>query len=202
MKKNLITIFIMMWLVICPVPVVSKQLQLANNISGNENGTIDIIKLNVSTNKKLKDKQFLRNSWDLVKGKPGDNSLDLLMFSYHTRADRDQMNESNKLFAIDLDGYTIGTYNNSYHHQTYYVGIVRKVYEKNLPADINMDVNYKLMALRGYQNYEFNIAGITPLIVPVIGFSKGYLGIDFLASPGRTVTFATNFRVNLPNKKN
>ena len=184
-----------------PVRVLSKELQLANNINDNDNGKIDIIKLNISTNKKLKDKQFLKDSWEFVKGEPGDNALNLLMFSYHTREDRDQMNESNKLVAIDLDGYTLGTYNNSYHSQTYYAGITRKIYKKNLLQDINMDFKYKLMALHGYEHYEFNIGGITPLIVPMIGISKGLIGVDFLISPGRTVTFATTFRVNLPEKK-
>lgn len=199
MKKIIVIILIMM--VLFPVPVMSKELQLANNINNNGNGKIDIIKLNVSTNKKLKDKQFLKNSWEFVKGEPGDNALNLLMFSYHTREDRDQMNESNKLVAIDLDGYTLGTYNNSYHSQTYYAGITRKIYERNLLQDVNMDFKYKLMALHGYEHYEFNIGGITPLIVPMIGISKGLVGIDFLISPGRTVTFATTFRVNLPENK-
>ena len=199
MKK--ITILILILLIFCPAQVISKELQLANNINNNDNGKIDIIKLNVSTTKKLRDKQFLKNSWEFVKGEPGDNALNLLMFSYHTREDRDQMNESNKLVAIDLDGYTLGTYNNSYHTQTYYAGITRKIYEKKLLQDVNMDFKYKLMALHGYENYEFNIGGITPLIVPMIGISKGLIGVDFLISPGRTVTFATTFRVNLPEKK-
>ena len=199
MKK--ITILILILMILCPMPVLSKDLQIANNIDTNNNGKIDIIKLNISTNKKLKEKQFLKNSWEFIKGEPGDNALNLLMFSYHTREDRDQMNESNKLVAIDYDGYTLGTYNNSYHTQTYYAGITRKLYEKNLPEGVNMDFKYKLMALHGYENYEFNIAGITPLIVPMIGISKGLVGIDFLISPGRTVTFATTFRVNLPENK-
>ncbi|HIH33388.1 MAG TPA: hypothetical protein HA227_04005 [Candidatus Diapherotrites archaeon] len=201
MKKTAILILILMIMIIYPVPVLSKELQLANNVDNSENGKLGVIKLNVSTNKKLKDKQFLKNSWEFVKGEPSDNALNLLMFSYHTREDRDQMNESNKLVAIDLDGYTLGTYNNSYHSQTYYAGITRKIYEKNLPEDVNMDFKYKLMAMHGYERYEFNIGGITPLIVPVIGISKGLVGVDFLISPGRTVTFATTFRVNLPEKK-
>jgi len=201
MKKTTILLLILMIMTLFPVRVLSKELQLANNINDNDNGKIDIIKLNISTNKKLKDKQFLKDSWEFVKGEPGDNALNLLMFSYHTREDRDQMNESNKLVAIDLDGYTLGTYNNSYHSQTYYAGITRKIYKKNLLQDINMDFKYKLMALHGYEHYEFNIGGITPLIVPMIGISKGLIGVDFLISPGRTVTFATTFRVNLPEKK-
>ena len=55
MKK--ITILILILLIFCPAQVISKELQLANNINNNDNGKIDIIKLNVSTNKKLKDKQ-------------------------------------------------------------------------------------------------------------------------------------------------
>jgi len=198
--KNLIIIFLIL-IMNLSLPVLSKGLSLANNNSNFNNGKFDVIKLNISTTKKLKDKQFLKDSWDFIKGEPSDNSLNLLMFSYHTREDRDQMNESNKLVAIDYDGYTFGTYNNSYHAQTYYAGITRKVFEKKLFEDINMDVKYKLMALRGYQNYEFNIAGITPLIVPMVGFSKGPIGVDFLASPGKTVTFATTLRLNLPQNK-
>jgi len=198
--KNLIIIFLIL-IMNLSLPVLSKELSLANNSSAVNNGKFDVIRLNVSTNKKLKDKQLLKDSWEFIKGEQGDNSLNLLMFSYHTRSDRDQMNESNKLVAIDYDGYTLGTYNNSYHAQTYYAGITRKVFEKKLYEDINMDFKYKLMVLRGYKNYEFNINGFTPLIVPMVGFSKGLIGVDFLASPGKTVTFATTFRVNLPDNK-
>ena len=193
--------FLLLITIFYPLSVFANDLVPEDINSNTGNGKFDIIKLNVETNKKLKDKQFLKNSWEFVKGVPSQNSLDLIMFSYHTRKDRAEMNESNKLVGIDLNGYTLGTYNNSYHSQTYYAGITRKIFEKELPAGVNMDLNYKLMAMRGYQRYEFNIGGITPLIVPVLGFSKGPIGIDFLASPGKTVTFATNFRINLPKSK-
>lgn len=206
MKKFIIIIILAL---ICPLESFAQGLNIANNVITpvadtitNNNEKVNIIKLNIETNKKLKDdKKFLKNSWEYVKGKPSDNALNLLMFSYHTRSDRDLMNESNKLVGLDYNGYCIGTYNNSYHSQTYYAGITRKVYEKKLPVGVNMDVNYKLMAMKGYQRYEFNVGGITPLIVPEVAFSKGLLGVNFLLSPGKTITFATNFKVNLPKSK-
>lgn len=205
--KTLIKLIIMT-LMIFPIPALAQEIILANNnitadtITNSENKKVNIIKLNVETNKKFKtNNQFLKNSWEHIKGQPSDNALNLLMFSYHTRSDRDQMNESNKILGLDYKGYCIGTYNNSYHTQTYYAGITRKVYEKKLPSGIDIDVNYKLMALRGYKYYEFNVGGFTPLIVPELAFSKGLLGVNFLLSPGKTVTFATNFKVNLPKSK-
>jgi len=201
MKKLILTIlFVIMNL---PMSVSAKNFEFLENSNNAENtGKLDVIKLSVSSDTKFdEEKNFLKRSWTYIKGEPGDNAVDLMMFSYHTRKDRDQMNESNKLAAIDYNGYTVGTYNNSYHHQTYYGGIVRKVFHKDLPAGVNMDLNYKLLALYGYRQYEFNIGGVTPIIVPVIGFSKGLIGVDFLASPGKTVTFATNFRINLPDNK-
>jgi len=193
---------ILFLILILPLSATAQSLNVLDNSKTPQNsGKIDVIKLNISSGNKFDNKTFLKKSWTYIKGAPADNALDLLMFSYHTRKDRDQMNQSNKLAAIDYDGYTAGTYNNSYHHQTYYGGIDRKVFQKDLPAGFNMNLNYKLMALYGYRHYEFNIGGITPIIIPVIGFSKGLFGVDFLASPGKTITFATNFRINLPESK-
>lgn len=201
MKKILILVLIA--IILCPAPALSKDLEFFDNTDNksNGNGKIQIIKLNVSTNNNINEKALLKNSWDFIKGKAGDNSANLLMFSYHTRKDRALLNDSNKLLAVDYNGYCLGTYYNSYHAQTYYAGISRKLFEKDLIEGINMDVKYKLMVLRGYKNYEFNINGFTPLIVPMIGFSKGLVGVDFLISPGKTLTFATTFRINLPDNK-
>jgi len=167
-------------------------------LKANINKNTDKNKTNRDSNNLFKSNSY--KNWEFVKGQPVDDSIMLDMFSYHTRPDRDQMNESNKLAAIDFKGYSVGTFNNSYHIQTYYAGISRKVFEKKLPLGINFDCKYKLIALHGYARFEPDIKGITPLIIPMIGFSRGYMGIDFLASPGKTITFATNFRINLKNK--
>lgn len=163
----------------------------------------NVLKSTISSSRNFnKDGQFWQRTWTTLKGKPTEDALLLGMFSYHTRSDRDELNESNKLGAIDYNGYTLGTFNNSYHTQTYYVGLSRKIYEQQLPGDVDFKLKYKLVALHGYEREEPDIAGITPTVIPMIGFTKGYIGVDFLASPGRTVTFATNFRINLKDNKN
>lgn len=176
------------------VNMVKLDMPIDNNVSGN------ILKSGVSSSHKLNENNLWGKSWKLIKGQPIDDSILLGMYSYHTRKDRDQMNESNNLAAIDFKGYSLGTFNNSYHVQTYYVGIGRKVYEYELPYGVNMDLKYRLVAFHGYSRYEPDIAGITPTVIPMLGFSKGHLGVDFLISPGKTVTFATNLRINFKQK--
>jgi hypothetical protein len=160
----------------------------------NDNGKF---KLTVTTEEGFEKKGFWSNTGHFLKGKKGDDCVNFLMFSRHTMNNRDELNESNKLFSIDYNGYTFGTFNNSYHTQSYYVGITRKILERELAQGYKMDLKYKLMILRGYKYEEPDLAGFTPNIVPIIGFSKGLLGVDFLISPGKTATFATTFRINL-----
>lgn len=164
----------------------------------------NLITSTISSNKhKVKDKRnIFKRSWSFIKGKPADSSLLLGMFSYHTMEGRENLNETNNLAGVDCKGYTLGTFNNSYRVQTYYAGLSRKVYKQELLGGVDVDFKYKFVALYGYRDYEPDVLGITPNIIPMLGFTKGHVGIDFLVSPGKTLTFATNFRINLDNPKN
>ncbi|HSA06281.1 MAG TPA: hypothetical protein P5556_03805 [Candidatus Gastranaerophilales bacterium] len=158
----------------------------------------------IDKNYMIDEESRLQKLWNVAKGKPSKDAINLGMFSYHTMETRDQLNESNKLLGLDYKGYSVGTFNNSYHVQTYYAGISRQVYEKELPGNNSMQLKYKLIGMHGYERFEPDLFGITPIIIPVLGFDNKYLGVDFLISPGKTLTFATNFRINIdkiPPKK-
>ena len=173
-----------------------------NNEESHYDKEINLIKSTVVTNRREKNKEgsLFSRSWNFIKGKPADTSVLLGMFSYHTMEGRENLNETNNLAGVDCKGYTFGTFNNSYHVQTYYAGLSRKVKKIELFGGIDMDLKYKVVALYGYKDYEPDVLGITPNIIPMMGFTKGLVGIDFLVSPGRTLTFATNFRVNVGKK--
>ncbi len=151
----------------------------------------------INKNKLVGKESRLSRVWHVIKGKPSKNAILLGMFSYHTMKERRQLNQSNKLAAIEYKGYSIGTFYNSYHVQTYYVGLSRKLYDIKLPWDSSMQLKYRVVAMHGYQRYEPDLFGITPTVVPVIGFTNKHFGVDFLVSMGKTLTFATNFRVNI-----
>jgi len=183
-------------------PVVLKNVSYLTD-EDNTDGKIDFIQMEVNKDvdlkKEITKEGFFKDSLHFLKGVPVDNSIMMLMYSYHTRGDREELNESNKLAAIDLAGYSIGTFNNSYHVQSYYIGIGRKIYDLKLPKNFDMDFKYRFVILRGYRRYEPDLGGFTPTIIPMVGFTKKQVGIDFLLSAGKTMTFATNLRYNLPN---
>lgn len=143
-------------------------------------------------------KELLNRTWDFIKGEPINNSLLLGMFSHHT-SNKDH-NETHNLLGIDYKGYSVGTFKNSFSDQTYYAGISRKLYEYEFRKNIKFDVKYKLVAMYGYQDHYPDLAGITPLIMPMFGLSFGYTGVDFMAIPAKNPTFTVNFRFNLPQK--
>ncbi len=152
-----------------------------------------------------KDKKPLNNKksgkiWAFIKGKPINNSVLLGMFSHHT-SKNDEHNETHNLIGLDYKGYSIGTFKNSFSDQTFYAGISRKLYEKKLTEKFKFDIKYKLIGLHGYGDRYPNIGGITPVIMPVIGFTRNNTGIDFIIIPDDKPTFTFNFRYDIPKEK-
>ncbi len=164
-----------------------------------EKSRVTVFNLKASKEKKAKDKESLKSrTWDFIKGEKGDSAILLGMFSHHT-SDKDH-NETHNLVGIDYKGYTIGTFKNSYSDQTVYAGIHRKIYESYLTKHIKFNINYKLCLMHGYDDHYPNIAGITPIIMPMFGLTLWKLGMDFIAVPDDDPTLIINFRFNLPNK--
>lgn len=190
--------FVLILLIFAVIPAYAEETSLSPNLQiQQKSGQIDVLKLNAS----IKEKGLWEKSWTFVKGKPIDDSLLLGMFSHHTSEHRSEYNESNKLLGLDYKGYSAGTFNNSRRKQTYYAGISRKLYEHNLPANFKFDMKYKLVGLHGYQDSYPDILGITPVIMPMFGISKGYAGADFMIVPDDKPVFVVNFRINLPDLK-
>ena len=152
---------------------------------------IDFLKLNISKDEKA----FLKKSWTAIKGQPTDDSLLLGMFSDHTG--EQGFNQTNRLIGIDYKGDSIGTFRNSFYTQTYYAGISRKIYQSSVFGDTKFDVKYKLVGMHGYQDHYPALLGITPIIMPMFGFTKNHCGTDFMIIPSKKPIFVVNFRVNL-----
>jgi len=142
--------------------------------------------------------ELLTRTWDFLKGEKIDNSILLGMFSHHTSPNRH--NETHNIIGIDYKGYSIGTFKNSYSDQTYYAGISRKIYEHYLRENLKFDIKYKAIVMHGYADHYPDLAGFTPIIMPIFGLTFGHTGMDFIAIPAKHPTFTVNFRFNLPQK--
>ncbi len=160
---------------------------------------LKIFNLRASKKKPSFDKEKIMNkTWEFIKGERGDDSILLGMFSHHTSDN--SHNETHNLLGIDYKGYSIGTFKNSYSDQSVYGCIHRKIYEYKLAKNIKFDIKYKFGAIYGYDDHYPNIAGITPIIMPMFGLTLWNVGMDFIAIPDDNPTFSFNFRLNLPNK--
>ena len=126
------------------------------------------------------------------------NSVLLGMFSHHTS--ESHYNGTQNLIGLDYKGYSLGTFNNSYDHQTTYAGICRQLYEKHLTKNVTFDAKYKAVIMYGYKEKYPDFIGLTPLIMPMFGLSWGNSGFDFIAIPSDRPIFTINFRYNLPEK--
>lgn len=144
----------------------------------------------------VEDSELLEGGvWEFVKGEPINDSVMLGMFSEHVGTNK--FNESHNLFGVDYKGYSVGTFKNSFSNQTYYAGISRKVYE--IPFQrYKFDVKYKVILMHGYGDIYPNAYGVTPVVMPMFGISRGHTGLDFMAIPSNHPVFTVNFRVNLP----
>jgi len=140
--------------------------------------------------------------WKFVKGKPVKDSVILGMWSKHTSENRHKYNETNEMYALQYKGFVVGTFKNSYYNRTYIAGVARKVLEKEFNKDTTIDLQYKAGFMHGYKDKYPNVAGVTPVILPVIGVNYKLLGVDFLIIPSDKPIFTGSFRLNAPQFKN
>ncbi len=142
-------------------------------------------------------KQFIGKIWELLKGEPLYNSVLLGMFSRHTS--ENEHNETHNLFGIDYKGYSAGTFKNSHSERTFYAGISRKLCDYRY-KEYEIDIKYKLIVMHGYGDRYPNLLGMTPVIIPMLGITKGVTGVDFIVLPAKNPIFTFNFRINLPEE--
>ncbi len=108
MKK----IIYMLWIILfaAAAPVFANKTAPLPVIINKSAENSEIIKLNVSKDKR----SVLEKSWKILKGKPIDNSILIGMFSYHSMTHNGQYNGTNRLIGIDYNGYSAGTFRNSW----------------------------------------------------------------------------------------
>jgi hypothetical protein len=135
--------------------------------------------------------------WKYIKGKPSQSAILGGMWSLHTSNHKDERCGENNLIGLDYNGYTIGTFKNSYRDQSFFIGVDRTVYSLGSSKGVNVNVRYKLGALYGYKDKYPNIIGISPLAYPLIGINYKKVGTDITIIPSGRPIFASNFRYNL-----
>ena len=146
--------------------------------------------------KESKTRIFLR----AVKGKPVANSIEGGMWSFHTKPNSDY-NGVNNMIGLEFKGVTAGTFKNSFEQQTYYVGVARDLYKKNITKNLDFDIKYKAGFMHGYGDRYPNLCGVTPLVLPVVGATYRGVGADVFIIPSNYPIFAVNLRINLPHIK-
>ena len=133
-----------------------------------------------------------------LKGQPVRDSILLGMWSYHfDAADRKISNQTQNLLGVQFKGINLSTYNNSNYDQSYFLGVARNVYTKNLGLkDLELEAGYRAGAIYGYGDQFPNVFGVSPLVIPVVGLSYKMAGVDFVFVPGTWVG-SINCRINV-----
>jgi len=139
---------------------------------------------------------FLK-TWKYIKGKPTNSAVLVGMWSMHTSNHKSELCGENNLFGIDYNGYSIGTFKNSYRHQSVFAGLGRTVYTLHVAKGLNVDFKYRIGAMYGYRDKYPNVLGISPLAYPIIGVNYKKIGTDITIIPSDRPIFASNFRYNL-----
>lgn len=155
-----------------------------------------VLSAEVSENK-VKNK--LKTIWILTKGEPADNALLMGMYSYHTCHRWKHYNEQNNMLAMQYKGISVGTFDNSYDNQTYFVGFARKLHTWSLPKNFTLDFQYKAAIMHGYKDKYPNIAGVTPVILPIVGLNYNGYGADLFVIPSQRPILSINLKTPLPS---
>lgn len=143
-----------------------------------------------------------KQAWRWFKGKPVENSIEIEMLSKHFLTDTNY-NEENHLTGINIKGYTFGHLINSYDNNTFFVGFNRYVARKHFTDNFNIDLRYKAVIFTGYKDKYPNLGGMTPVILPHIGFNYKKVALDMLLIPSDTPIICFSSRITLPDfKKN
>ncbi len=152
--------------------------------------------------KEEKPRTLMGKIWKYSKGEPVQDSVLLGMWSKHTSPNRHLRNDTNDIFAMQYKGISLGTFNNSYHSQTYFIAFARKLCKKQLTKNTSIDLQYKAGIMHGYKDKYVNIDGTAPVILPSIGFDYKMIGFDLWVIPSTDPIFSINTRLNTEWIKN
>jgi len=174
-------------------------LSLNKGAFADDSKRLQLFKLRVSnelTDGMVEPGTFLK-TWKYVKGKPTQSAILGGMWSVHTSNHKDEMCGENNLLGIDYNGYTIGTFKNSYRNQTVFIGLGRTVYTLHVAKGLNVDFKYRIGAIHGYKDKYPNIVGVSPLAYPLLGVNYKKIGTDITIIPSDRPIFASSLRYNL-----
>lgn len=203
-KSVLIRILLISWLLSFNYSVCKAQDNVMTDKPVYNNPGVGI-KINITANRKINDdakidkKLRYKKLWKTIKGEPVGDALLLGMQSYHTCEDG-ALNGTNNLVGIEYKGYTAGTFKNSFRNQSAFAGVAREIYSKSLSKDTTINFQYKLGGVYGYGNKYPNIAGVSPLLFPVIGVDYKKAGFDITVIPSLTPIIAGSLKFYLPGK--
>ncbi len=139
---------------------------------------------------------MLRVLW----GRSARDALLLGMWSLHMDGSGELLgkgknNEENHILGLQLAGWTAGTFINSHHRRSFFGGLAREVYSRDLAQDLRFDLGYKAGLMSGYDPELPNIGGVTAFIAAFAGFSWKRLGFDLGITPLGVWTFS--FRLDI-----
>jgi hypothetical protein len=137
----------------------------------------------------------LSQLWEFAKGAPPDNSIVLGMRSHHTNDE--QYNDNNHMVAIDYNGYTAGTFNNSFRQQVFFAGVCREIYRHRISRHMTIDIRYRAGLMHGYRSHYPNIQGFSAVALPFTSFCYKRVGIDLLVTPSSRPVFAFSLRLKM-----
>ncbi len=136
----------------------------------------------------------------MLGGRPARDALLLGMWSLHMDGSGELLgkgknNEENHLLGLQLAGWTAGTFINSHRRRSFFGGLAREVYSRDVADDLRFDLGYKAGLMSGYDPELPNFEGVTAFIAAFAGFSWRRLGFDLGVTPLGVWTFS--FRLDL-----
>ena len=138
--------------------------------------------------------------WQKIWGKKSRDALLLGMWSIHLKGSGEyfggsgESNEQNKLLGIIYNGIGAGTFSNSHDDRSWFIGIGRDVYSRELAENTRLDISYRLGPLYGYGDSLPNVGKISLFAAGTFSFSWYNLGFDKMVIPIGVIT--CGFRIN------
>lgn len=137
--------------------------------------------------------------WQKIWGKKVKDAVLIGMWSIHLKGSGEyfgsgESNEQNKLIGMVYNGIGAGTFINSHNDRSWFIGIGREVYSRELAENTRFDVGYRLGPLYGYDDTLPNLFDFSIFAAGTLGLSWYNFGFDIMVIPVGVV--AGGFRIN------
>ncbi len=137
--------------------------------------------------------------WQKIWGKKVRDSVLMGMWSIHLKGSGEyfgsgESNEQNKLIAMVYNGIGAGTFINSHGDRSWFIGLGREVYSRDLAENTRFDIGYRLGPMYGYDDTLPNICDISVFAAGTLGFSWYKFGFDVIVIPIGVI--AGGFRID------